>query len=89
MWEPYSVKAQTYKTAIEVSFKIEKFFPYTNAKCNKNNTGPCGSYIVAQRYFQVVTVLPPGVKWRIPPCGVYPLVSKKSGVLDFTIVLIK
>ena len=34
----------------------------------------------------MVTVLPPGVIWRMPLCGVYPqVVFKKSGVLDFTI----
>ena len=37
----------------------------------------------------MVTVLPPGVIWQMPLCGVYPLVSKKSGVLDFTIGMIK
>ena len=37
----------------------------------------------------MVTVLPPGVKWPMPLCGVYPLMSKKSGVLDFTIEMIK
>ena len=37
----------------------------------------------------MVTVLPPDVIWRMPLCGVYPLVSKKSGVLDFTIGVIK
>ena len=31
----------------------------------------------------MVTVLPPGVIWRIPPCGVNVLMSNKSGVLDF------
>ena len=41
------------------------------------------------RYFQVVMVLPPGVKWQMPLCGVYPLVSKKTDVLDFTIGMIK
>ena len=35
------------------------------------------------------TVLPPSVTWYMPLCGVYPLVSKKSGVLDFTIGMIK
>ena len=37
----------------------------------------------------MVTVLPPGVIWWMPLGGVYPLVSKKSGVLDFTIGMIK
>ena len=37
----------------------------------------------------MVTVLPPGVIWRMPLCGIYLLVSKKSGVLDFTIGMIK
>ena len=37
----------------------------------------------------MVTVLPPGVICQMPLCGVYPLVSKKSGVLDFTIEMIK
>ena len=41
------------------------------------------------RKFQVVTVLPPGVIWRMPLCGVYPLGSIKSGVLDITIGMIK
>ena len=44
---------------------------------------------ITKRYFQEVTVLPPGVKWRMPLCGVYPLVSEKSGVLDFTMGMIK
>ena len=34
------------------------------------------------------TVLPPGVIWQMPLCGVYPLVSK-GGVLDFTIGMLK
>ena len=38
----------------------------------------------------MVTVLPPGViLWQIPLCGAYPLVYKKSGVLDFTEGMIK
>ena len=37
----------------------------------------------------MVTVLPPGVILRMPLCGVYPLVSKKSSVLDFTMGMIK
>ena len=37
----------------------------------------------------MVTVLPPGVIWQMPLCGVYPLVSRKSGALDFTIGMIK
>ena len=37
----------------------------------------------------MVTVPPPGVIWRIPVCVVYPLVSKKSGVMDFTVGMIK
>ena len=37
----------------------------------------------------MVTVLPPGVILRMPLCGVYPLVSKKSGVLNFTRGMIK
>ena len=32
----------------------------------------------------MVTDLPPGVKWLMPLCGVYLLMSKKSGVLYFT-----
>ena len=37
----------------------------------------------------MLIVLQPGVKWRMPLCGVYLLMSKKSGVLDFTIGMIK
>ena len=37
----------------------------------------------------MVTVLPPGAIVGMPLCGVYPLVSKKSGVLDFTIGMIQ
>ena len=37
----------------------------------------------------MVRALPLGVIWRMPLCGVYLLVSKKSGVLDFTIGMIK
>ena len=37
----------------------------------------------------MVTVLPLGIIWRMSLCGVYPLVSEKSGVLDFTIGMIK
>ena len=44
---------------------------------------------MVQTKYQSVTVLPPGVKWQMPLCGVYPLVSKKSDVLDFTIGMIK
>ena len=33
----------------------------------------------------MVTVLPPGVIWRMPLCGVYLLMSIKSGMMDFTI----
>ena len=38
---------------------------------------------------KVVTVLPPGVLWQMPLCGVYILMSIKSGVLYFTIGMIK
>ena len=37
----------------------------------------------------MATVLPLGVKWQMPLCGVYPLVSKKSDVSEFTIGMIK
>ena len=37
----------------------------------------------------MVTVLPPGVIRPMPLCGVYPQVSKNSGVLYFTIGMIK
>ena len=37
----------------------------------------------------MVTDLPPGVICRMPLCGVYLLLSIKSGVLDFTIGMIK
>ena len=37
----------------------------------------------------MVTVLPPDVLWCMSLCGVYPLMSKKRGVLDFTIRMIK
>ena len=37
----------------------------------------------------MVTVLPPDVIWRMPLCGVYPLVSKKSGVLDIPYIIKK
>ena len=36
----------------------------------------------------MVSVLPLGVIWRMPLCDVYPLVSKKSGVLEFTMGMI-
>ena len=38
------------------------------------------------RCFKVVTVLPPGVLWRMPLCCVYLLISIKSGVLDFAVL---
>ena len=42
------------------------------------------------RFFTVVTVLPPGVLWQMPLCDIYLLKSiMKSGVLDFTIGMIK
>ena len=34
-------------------------------------------------------VLPPGVIWGMPLCGVYPLVYKKGGVLDLTTGIIE
>ena len=37
----------------------------------------------------MVTVLAPGVIWQMPLCGVYRLVSKNIGVLDFTIGMVK
>ena len=37
----------------------------------------------------MVTVLPHGVILQMSPFGVYPLESKKSGVLDFTIEMKK
>ena len=37
----------------------------------------------------MVTVLPTGVIWRMPLCGVYLIMSKKSGVLEFTIGMVK
>ena len=44
------------------------------------------SFFFSQSLSQPLKIL---VKWQMPLCGVYPLVSKKSDVLDFTIGMIK